>query len=109
MQRQLRAGHSYEVNLTYREQVTSDIDPVSAYLRLREVNPAPYGGYLQHPTATGAVHLLSSSPERYATIDRRRRIETKPIKGTTPRGGTLKRIGRHGRRWRPIRATALRT
>jgi para-aminobenzoate synthetase len=84
VQRQLRLGNSYEVNLTYRETVTSRTDPVAAYLRLRALNPAPYAGYLQHQ----GVSLLSSSPERYATIDRHRWIETKPIKGTTPRGAT---------------------
>jgi para-aminobenzoate synthetase len=84
VQRQLRLGNSYEVNLTYREHVESALDPVSAYLRLRELNPAPYSGYLQHQ----GVHLLSSSPERYATIDRHRTLEARPIKGTTPRGAT---------------------
>ena len=84
VQEQLRLGNSYEVNLTYRESVTSAVDPVEAYLRLREVNPAPYAAYLQHD----GVSVLSSSPERFATVDRRRWVETKPIKGTTPRGAT---------------------
>jgi len=84
VQEQLHAGNSYEVNLTYRLDVASDLDPVTAYLRLRELNPAPYAGFLQHRGSW----LLSSSPERYATIDRHRTIETKPIKGTTPRGAT---------------------
>jgi para-aminobenzoate synthetase len=84
VQRQLRLGNSYEVNLTYREQIESGLDPVTAYLRLRELNPAPYSGYLQHQ----GVYLLSSSPERYATIDRHRILEAKPIKGTTARGAT---------------------
>jgi para-aminobenzoate synthetase len=84
VQEQLRLGNTYEVNLTYRESVTSAVDPVEAYLRLREVNPAPYAAYLQH----AGVSVLSSSPERFATVDRRRWVETKPIKGTTPRGTT---------------------
>ncbi len=84
VQEQLRAGNSYEVNLTHRLTVSSDLDPVAAYLRLRALNPAPYAGFLQHR----GRWLLSSSPERYATVDRQRRIETKPIKGTTPRGRT---------------------
>jgi para-aminobenzoate synthetase len=90
VQEHLRAGNSYEVNLTHRLRVQSDLDPVTAYLRLRELNPAPYAGFLQHR----GRWLLSSSPERYATIDRHRRIETKPIKGTTPRGGTPAEDGR---------------
>jgi para-aminobenzoate synthetase len=81
VQEQLRAGNSYEVNLTYREQVTGD-DPLATYLRLRATNPAPYAGLLRHR----GTHLLSSSPERYATIDSDRWVETKPIKGTTARG-----------------------
>jgi para-aminobenzoate synthetase len=83
VQRQLRLGNSYEVNLTYRESFGSPVDPVAAYLRLRELNPAPYAGYLQHD----GVHLLSSSPERFALVDRDRWVETKPIKGSTPRDG----------------------
>ena len=84
VQRELRAGNSYEVNLTYRERIDSGVDPVAAYLRLRELNPAPYAGFLKH----GDTCLLSSSPERYATVTRDRVLETKPIKGTTPRGAT---------------------
>jgi para-aminobenzoate synthetase len=84
VQEQLRAGNSYEVNLTHRITIESDLDPVTAYLRLRILNPAPYAGYLQHHGKC----LLSSSPERFATVDRHRTLETKPIKGTTPRGST---------------------
>jgi para-aminobenzoate synthetase len=84
VQEQLRAGNTYEVNLTHRVAVSGDLDPVTAYLRLRALNPAPYAGFLQHR----GHWLLSSSPERYATVNRHRTLETKPIKGTTPRGGT---------------------
>ncbi|WP_240755791.1 anthranilate synthase component I family protein [Nocardioides iriomotensis] len=82
VQEELHAGNSYEVNLTYREERASSVDPVTAYLALRAANPAPYAGFLRH----GDVALLSSSPERYAVVDRQRWLETKPIKGTTPRG-----------------------
>ena len=91
VQEQLRLGNTYEVNLTYRETVDAEVDPVDAYLRLREVNPAPYAAYLQHE----GVSVLSSSPERFATIDRNRRVETKPIKGTTPRGATAEEDRAH--------------
>ena len=85
---QLRAGNSYEVNLTYRLEAAGPADPLAAYLRLREVNPAPYAGFLQHDVDGARGWLLSSSPERYALIGADRTIETKPIKGTTPRGAT---------------------
>jgi para-aminobenzoate synthetase len=88
VQERLHAGDSYEVNLTYREQVASDLDPAAAYLRLRALNPAPYAGFLQHDVDGARGWLLSSSPERYALIDADRVIEAKPIKGTTPRGAT---------------------
>ena len=88
MQEQLHAGNSYEVNLTYRLETVSDLDPLAAYLRLRTVNPAPYAGYLQHDVPGHRAWLLSSSPERYALVTADRVLETKPIKGTTPRGAT---------------------
>jgi para-aminobenzoate synthetase len=94
VQEQLHAGNSYEVNLTYRLDAESDLDPVAAYLRLRALNPAPYAGFLQHDVDGARGWLLSSSPERYALVTRDdegdRAIETKPIKGTTPRGATPK-------------------
>jgi para-aminobenzoate synthetase len=84
VQHELRLGNSYEVNLTYREAMVSPVDPVAAYLRLRAASPAPYAGFLQHH----GMQLLSSSPERFATVDRDGCLETKPIKGTTSRGSS---------------------
>ncbi|HJQ04107.1 MAG TPA: anthranilate synthase component I family protein [Nocardioides sp.] len=88
VQEELHAGNSYEVNLTHRVEVESELDPATAYLRLSELNPAPYAGFLQHDVPGARAWLLSSSPERYALITADRTIETKPIKGTTPRGTT---------------------
>ncbi len=88
VQEHLHAGNSYEVNLTYRLVTDSDLDPASAYLRLRDLNPAPYAGFLQHDLPGHRAWLLSSSPERYALVTADRVLETKPIKGTTPRGAT---------------------
>jgi para-aminobenzoate synthetase len=88
VQEHLYAGNSYEVNLTYRVDTRSDLDPASAYLRLRALNPAPYAGFLQHDLPGHRAWLLSSSPERYALVTADRVLETKPIKGTTPRGAS---------------------
>jgi para-aminobenzoate synthetase len=88
VQEHLHAGNSYEVNLTYRVETPSDLDPLEAYLRLRALNPAPYAGFLQHDVPGHRAWLLSSSPERYALVTADRMLETKPIKGTTARGAT---------------------
>ena len=95
VQEHLHAGNSYEVNLTHRLTRESELDPVTAYLRLRELNPAPYSGFLQHDVAGARAWLLSSSPERYAVISPDRHLETKPIKGTTPRGATAEEDEAH--------------
>jgi para-aminobenzoate synthetase len=98
VQHHLHAGNTYEVNLTHRETIASDLDPVTAYLRLRALNPAPYAGFLQHDVAGARGWLLSSSPERYALVRADRVVETKPIKGTTPRGATAEEDSGHRER-----------
>ena len=85
VQEHLHAGNTYEVNLTHRLAVADSTPPQEAYLRLRALNPAPYAGFLQHDVPGARAWLLSSSPERYATVGADRWVETKPIKGTTPR------------------------
>jgi len=77
----LAAGESYEVCLT--DQISSDAspDPWGLYRVLRHTNPAPFAAYLR----LGALTVLSSSPERFLSVDRERRVEARPIKGTTRR------------------------
>jgi para-aminobenzoate synthetase component 1 len=48
------------------------------------VNPAPFSAYLSFE----GVEVLSSSPERFLHVEGRR-VETRPIKGTAPRGATV--------------------
>jgi len=101
VQEELRAGNTYEANLTFRllehlaEHPAEPLDPAALYRRLRELNPAPYAGFLQHDVPDARAWLLSSSPERYALISADRTLETKPIKGTTPRGATVAEDDRH--------------
>lgn len=81
VQRRLRAGDSYEVNLTRRVDLGAhDVDPAEAYANLCAINPAPYAAHLWH----GGTHLLSASPESFVSIVDGR-VRTRPIKGTTPR------------------------
>ncbi|WP_122819048.1 anthranilate synthase component I family protein [Nocardioides pantholopis] len=108
VQEHLHAGASYEVNLTHRVTRAVDRDPVATYLRLRELNPAPYAGFVQHDVPGAQAWVLGSSPERYALVERHpdggRTLETRPIKGTTPRGSTPE----EDERWRTELRTAAR-
>jgi aminodeoxychorismate synthase component I len=82
-QEAIRRGESYEVCLTNTVTADVDMDPWQAYRYLRSLSPAPYSAYLR----LGSLAVLSSSPERFLRI-RRGMVESKPIKGTRPRGHT---------------------
>jgi para-aminobenzoate synthetase len=81
-QRQLRAGESYEICLTNRVRIPLELPALDFYLSQRRSNPAPYSALLR----LGDFAVASSSPERFLKVDRERRAESKPIKGTAPRG-----------------------
>jgi para-aminobenzoate synthetase len=77
----LSAGESYEVCLTDQIHTDAQPEPFSLYRLLRQRNPAPFAAYLK----LGELALVSSSPERFIGIDRERRVQARPIKGTAPR------------------------
>ncbi len=77
----LREGDCYQVNFAQRFSARAEGDPWQAYRALREMNPAPFGAYLGTP----GCRVLCSSPERFLRVVERE-VETKPIKGTAPRG-----------------------
>jgi len=76
----LQEGDCYQVNLAQRFAASCEGDPWTAYLKLRELNAAPFSCYLNYPD----VQILSSSPERFLKLTHGM-VETKPIKGTRPR------------------------
>ncbi len=82
-QRELHAGESYELCLTNRLSLeVGEVDPLAVFRRQRSLNPAPYGAFLRF----GDLTVLSSSPERFLRIARDGAVETRPVKGTRPRG-----------------------
>ncbi|MDH5346309.1 MAG: anthranilate synthase component I family protein [Nitrospira sp.] len=90
-QEYIAAGDIYQANLSHRFTVSCEAltrgelqADLSAYRRLRTLNPSPFSGILR----SDAVRLISSSPERLVRLDGRR-ADTRPIAGTRPRGETV--------------------
>ncbi|MCO6008335.1 aminodeoxychorismate synthase component I [Actinoallomurus purpureus] len=81
---EIRDGESYEICLTNMAVVHGAVDPLRTYAFLRRVSPVPYGALLDFP----GVAVLSASPERFLSVGADRVVESKPIKGTRPRGAT---------------------
>ena len=79
----IHAGDCYQVCLAQRFDAPYKGNPWAAYKQLRLVSPTPFSAYLETPEGA----LLSLSPERFLKVDNCK-VETKPIKGTRPRGKT---------------------
>jgi anthranilate synthase component 1 len=83
-QRAIAAGDAYQLCLTTSAHVDGSHSPRATYLALRASSPSHHGGLIR----IGDVSLLSSSPERFLRVTPDGRVESKPIKGTRPRGHT---------------------
>lgn len=77
-------GDAYLLCLTTSVSVETQQDPVATYLALRRSSPSHHGGLVR----IGGTALLSSSPERFLSVTPDGVIESRPIKGTRPRGST---------------------
>lgn len=78
------AGDIYQANLTQRFSIPFNEDSWALYRNLHEYNPAPFAAFLPYRD----FQVLCSSPERFIKITPDGMIETRPIKGTRPRGKT---------------------
>lgn len=79
----IAAGDIYQVNISQRFTAQLETEPWELYRRLRHLNPAPFAAFLRFPEVT----VAGSSPERFLLVEGDR-VETRPIKGTRPRGRT---------------------
>lgn len=83
VRRAIARGDVYQANLTGTFAFPAAGDPFSLYLRLRAVQPVAFGAFLR----TDRACVVSQSPELFFRA-RGNRIETRPMKGTGPRGLT---------------------
>ncbi|MBX9455247.1 MAG: aminodeoxychorismate synthase component I [Rhizobium sp.] len=83
----LRKGDCYQANLTMPIEARWDGDPRAAFWSLVGRQPVHYGALIDY--GTGPV-ILSRSPELFFSVDNDGWIETRPMKGTAPRGASPK-------------------
>jgi len=82
--REIAAGEVYQACLTRRVSRACRAQPFALYQALRRENPAPFAAWLSLPE----LCIAGSSPERFLGLDAGGRVESRPIKGTRPRGRT---------------------
>jgi para-aminobenzoate synthetase component 1 len=76
------SGDIFQTNLSQRFEVPFTEDPWDLYRRMRTRNAAPFAAFFETPE----VSIVSASPERFLRVDHAGKVETRPIKGTMPRG-----------------------
>ena len=83
----IHAGDIYQANYTQRfaAELPEGTAPYDLYRRLRTLAPAPFAAFIN---AGEGMHIMSASPERFLSVDVTGSVETRPIKGTRPRGNT---------------------
>lgn len=81
MKEYIRNGDIYIANMTQRFYCECIEEAFKIYSKLRSINEAPFSAYLNYKD----FQVISSSPERFIQI-KDRKVNTRPIKGTRPRG-----------------------
>jgi para-aminobenzoate synthetase component 1 len=77
----IKDGHVYQVNLSQRFSLDFSGSPFSYFCKLFAINPAPFFSFIN----AGDHQVVSTSPERFLSVAGKT-VETRPIKGTRPRG-----------------------
>ena len=77
----VHAGDAFQVVPSQRFSAPAPVEPFSVYRGLRAVNPSPYMYFLEF----GDFQIAGASPEPLVTVEGRR-VSSRPIAGTSPRG-----------------------
>ena len=79
-------GEIFQANIAraWGGRLCTGVRPFDLVVRLGEQSPASFCAYLRLPGRA----VVSNSPERFLSVDAKHRIETRPIKGTRPRGSS---------------------
>ena len=87
----ISAGDIYQANLTFPLKMCADGEAGALYAALCRAQPVRYGAMIRQP---GLPDILSRSPELFFRTDAEGHIETRPMKGTQPRGETPQKDAR---------------
>jgi para-aminobenzoate synthetase component 1 len=79
----IKSGDIYQVNLSQRFETDFEGSPFSMFKTLYETAPGPFYAFVN----AGDHQIISTSPERFLKRSGNL-VETRPIKGTRPRGKT---------------------
>lgn len=77
-------GDIFQVVISQRFSVETDVDAFNVYRALRRINPSPYMYYLDF----GNYKIVGASPEMLVRVENGT-VQTGPIAGTRPRGKTV--------------------
>jgi para-aminobenzoate synthetase component I len=83
---QIHAGDLFQANLSrgFSGVLRHGVTPGQVMQAIARAGPAPFGAFLR----LGHQCILSNSPERFISLSAEGALETRPIKGTRPRGAT---------------------
>src|SRR4051794_12610821 len=79
----VHAGDAFQVVPSQRFSAPAPVEAFSVYRGLRAVNPSPYMYFLEF----GDFQIAGASPEPLVKVSDGK-VETRPIAGTSPRGGS---------------------
>lgn len=76
-------GDLLQANLTrkFYGNFNNKPNPFDIYRKLLDISPSPYSAFIRY----GDSYIISSSPERFLTIDENGKAESRPIKGSIKR------------------------